>query len=138
MRNRLKSNIPARLLRGRERFDKFRKKHKGYHRLPESLWSAAVKLAQTYGVNRTAQTLRLDYNGLKKRLESTVSDTPSDAAPGPKFIELLPSELTTAAECALECRRPDGTTIRIHLKGPQLPDLAALSHSLWNGSLGEQ
>jgi hypothetical protein len=133
MKNRSKSDVPARMVRGRERFDKFRKKHKGYRRLPESLWSAAVKLAQTYGVNRTARTLRLDYSGLKKRLESTVSDTPSDAAPGLKFIELLPSELTAAAECALECRRPDGTTIRIHLKGPQLPDLAALSHTLWNG-----
>jgi hypothetical protein len=138
MKPRSKSNVPARLVRGRERFDKFRKKHKGYRRLPESLWSAAVKLAQTYGVNRTARTLRLDYSGLKKRLESTISEIPSEPATGPKFIELLPSELTAAAECALECRRPDGTTIRIHLKGPQLPDLAALSQSLWNGSPGEQ
>ena len=137
MTNRSKSDIPARLACGRERFDKFRKKHKGYCRLPESLWSAAVKLAQTYGVNRTARTLRLDYSGLKKRLESTVSDTASEAMPSPKFIELLPSELTAAAECALECRRPDGTTIRIHLKGPQLPDLAALSRSLLNVSPGE-
>ena len=133
MKKRSKSDVPARLLRVRERFDKFRKKYKGYRRLPESLWSAAVKLAQTYGVNRTARTLRLDYSGLKKRLESTISDTPSDTTPGTKFIELLPSELTAAAECALECRRPDGTTIRIHLKGPQLPDLAALSHTLCNG-----
>lgn len=131
---RSKSNVPARLLRGRERFDKFRKKHKGYRRLPESLWSAAVKLAQTYGVNRTARSLRLDYSALKKRLEeSTVAATPSDTTAGPTFIELLPSELTAATECALECRRPDGTTIRIHLKGPQLPDLAALSHTLCNG-----
>ena len=81
---------------------------------------------QTYGVNRTARILRLDYSGLKKRLESTVSDTASEAMPSPQFMEPLPSELTAAAECALECRRPDGTTIRIHLKGPQLPDLAAL------------
>ena len=133
MKKRSKSDVPARLLRGRERFDKFRKKNKGYRRLPDSLWSAAVRLAQTYGVNRTARTLRLDYSGLKKRLESTVTATPSDTVPGTKFIELLPSELTAAAECALECRRPDGTTIRIHLKGPQLPDLAALSHTLCNG-----
>ena len=138
MKNRLKSNVPARLARGRERFDKFRKKHKGYRRLPESLWSTAVKLAQTYGINRTARTLRLDYSGLKKRLESTVSDTPSETAPGPKFIELLPSELTAAAECALECSRPDGTIIRIHLKAAQLPDLAALSRSLWDGHPGER
>ncbi len=46
MRARSQSDVPARLVRGRERFDKFRKKHKGYRRLPESLWSAAVKLAQ--------------------------------------------------------------------------------------------
>jgi hypothetical protein len=133
MKTRSKSNVPARLVRARERFDKFRKKHKSYRRLPESLWSAAVKLAQTYGVNRTAKTLRLDYSMLKKRLELTVLDTASEAMPSPKFIELLPSELTAAAECALECRRPDGTTIRIHLKGPQLPDLAALSQTLCNG-----
>lgn len=137
MKIRSKSKVPARLVRGRERFEKWRKTHKGYHRLPESLWSAAVKLAQTYGVNRTARTLRLDYNGLKKRLESTVAATPLDVAPGPKFIELLPAELTTATECALEYRRPDGTTIRIHFKGPQLPDLAALSHSLCHVSAGE-
>lgn len=133
MKNRSKSDVPARLARARERFDKFRKKHKGYHRLPDSLWSAAVKLAQTYGVNRTARVLRLDYNGLKKRLESTVSDTPSETMPGMGFLELLPSELTAAAECAIECRNPNGAMIRIHLKGPHLPDLAALSQSLWNG-----
>jgi hypothetical protein len=138
MKNRLKLKLPAKLARGRERFDKFRKKHKGYRRLPESLWSAAVKLAQTYGVNRTAHTLRLDYSGLKKRLESTGLDTPPEATPGPEFIELMPSELTAAAECALECRRPDGTTIRIHLKAAQLPDLAALSHSLCNGHPDER
>ena len=138
MKTRLKSNVPARLVRGRERFDKWRKNHKGYHRLPESLWSAAAKLAQVYGVNRTARTLRLDYSGLKKRLESTVSAPPVEAATGPGFIELLPSELAGAAECALECRHPNGTTIRIHLKAAQLPDLAALSRSLWNGSPGEQ
>ena len=133
MKKTSKSNVPARLIRGRQRFEKWRKMHKGYHRLPDSLWSAAVKLAQTYGVNRTARILRLDYSGLKKRLESTVSDTPSETVLGTGFLELSPSELTTAVECALECRRPDGTTIRIHLKAAQLPDLTALSSSLWNG-----
>lgn len=129
MGNRLKSNASARLVRGRQRFDTWRKTHKGYHRLPDSLWSAAVRLAQTYGIKRTACTLRL---------ESTVSKTPSEGMPGPGFIELLPSELTATAECALECRRPDETTIRIHLKASQLPDLATLSRSLCNGSPGDR
>ena len=85
------------------------------------------------GNGKSTELLRL-----KKRLESTGLDTPPEATPGPEFIELMPSELTAAAECALECRRPDGTTIRIHLKAAQLPDLEALSHSLCNGHPDER
>jgi len=133
MKNRSKSNLPAKLARGRERFEKWRSKHKTRARLPKPLWSAAAKLAQEYGVNRTARALRLDYNGLKKRTESSVSGDPSQAIAGSKFIQLLGSELTAVAECAIECQDAKGTRIRIHLKGPQLPDLAALSRSLWNG-----
>ena len=132
MKKRRKPNVPAKLVQGRERFENWRKKQKTRTRLPERLWSAAVKLAQEYGVNRTARTLRLDYNGLKKRMESTISDEASPAVAGPEFIELLGSELTAPSECAIECRNPNGATIRIHLKGPQLPDLVALSQSLWN------
>lgn len=132
MRNRLKSDVPARLFRARQRFDTFRKTHKGYRRLPESLWSAAVKLARTYGVNRTANALRLDYSMLKKRLASTALDTPPDVPTGSGFIELLPSA-AAAAECILECQDARGTKFRLHFKGPQLPDLAALSRALWNG-----
>jgi len=133
MKNRSISHLPAKLARGRERFETWRKKQKTRTRLPERLWSAAVKLAQEYGVNRTARTLRLDYNGLKKRMESTISGDPSPAAASPEFIQLLGSELTSGTECAIECRNPNGATIRIHLKGPQLPDLEALSKSLWHG-----
>jgi len=38
----LKLKIPARLARGRQRFDTFRKTHQGYRRLPESLWPAPI------------------------------------------------------------------------------------------------
>jgi len=131
MKTRTKSDLPAKLARGRERFEKWRGKQKTRTRLPEHLWSAAVKLAQEYGINRTARALRLDYGGLKKRTEATVSDVEPQA--GAEFIQLLGSELTTVAECAIECRHADGTTIRIHLKGPELPDLATLPQTLWQG-----
>ena len=133
MKKSKQSDLPARLARAQERFDTWRRTHTGYHCLPDSLWSAAVKLARTYGVNRTANALRLDYSGLKKRLESTASDTPPETVSRPGFIELLPSELTAAAECILECEDAKGTKLRLHFKGPQLPDLAALSRALWNG-----
>ncbi len=131
MKTRTKSDLPAKLARGHERFEKWRSKQKTRTRLPETLWSAAVKLAQEYGINRTARALRLDYSGLKRRTEAAVSDAEPQA--GAEFIQLLGSELTTVAECAIECRHADGATIRIHLKGPQLPDLATLPQTLWKG-----
>lgn len=133
MKHRSKSNLPAPLARGGERFEKWRSKQKTRTRLPEPLWSAAVKLAQQYGVNRTARALRLDYSGLKKRLASSASDAPIATGDPPAFIQLLSSELTAVAECAIECQDPNGTTIRLHLKGPQLPDLAALIAGLRDG-----
>ena len=133
MKNPSKSNLPAKLVRGRERFEKWRSKQKTRSRLPEPLWAAAVKLAQEYGVNRTARTLRLDYNGLKKRMESSVSGDASQISVGQPFLQLLPPELAAVAECAIECEGVQGGKIRIHLKGPQLPDLAELIGNLWNG-----
>ena len=132
MKNRLQSNLPAKLARGRERFEKWRSNHKTYRRLPEYLWSAAAKLAGEYGLNRTARALRLDYNGLKKRIEATVSSGTSPTSVGSQFLQLLPSELTAAAECIIECENINGIKLRIHLKGTQLPDLGALSSVLWS------
>jgi hypothetical protein len=134
MKKRSKSNLPAKLARGRERFEKWRRKHKAYRRLPEYLWSAAAKLAGEYGINRTARALRLDYSGLKKRIDFCVSDGASQASAEPKFMELLPSGTNSAVECTIEYEDAKGAKIRIHIKGTQLPDLAAISGSLWNGT----
>jgi hypothetical protein len=131
MKNPSKAKVPARLGRGRERFERWRRQHKTRCRLPEPLWATAVKLAQEYGVNRTARTLRLEYNGLKKRMAGTASES-STAAPAP-FVQLFGSELTTATECLMECEDARGTKLRLHIKGPQLPDLAVLIGKLWNG-----
>ena len=70
MRSRKSRAIPARLEAGRRRFEQWRRTRKGHARIPESLWTSAVKLADAYGLCRTAQTLRLDYNALKRRVES--------------------------------------------------------------------
>ena len=129
MKNPSKSKVPARLDRGRKRFERWRRKHKTRCRLPEPLWDLAVKLAREYGVNRTARTLRLEYNGLKKRMAATASER-SSADPAP-FVQLLGPEWTTATECLMECEDARGTKLRLHIKGPQLPDLAVLIGKLW-------
>src|SRR5437588_8939362 len=49
----------------RRRFEQWRRRHPGRCRLTQSLWSAAAKLAQHYGLNHAARTLRLSYYSLK-------------------------------------------------------------------------
>ena len=131
MKNPSKAKIPARLDRGRRRLERWRRQHKTRCRLPEPLWDLAVKLAREYGVNRTARILRLEYNGLKKRMAWTTSER-SSADPTP-FVQLLGSEWTTAMECVMECEDTHGTKLRLHIKGPQLP--AATQWEILTGCL---
>jgi len=133
MKNPSKSKLPVKLARGRERFEKWRGKQKSRRRLPEHLWVLAAQLAREYGLNKTARTLRLDYNGLKKRIELAVSDEASKPTATPPFLELLPTGPHASVECTIECEDGQGAKIRIHLQGRELPDLATLSRSLWNG-----
>ena len=132
MKSPSKSDLPANLARGRERFEKWRSKQEKRSRLPEPLWSAAVELAREYGVNKTARALRLDYNCLKKRIECSVSGDGSPRTTTPQFLELLSGESNSTVECTIECQSASGSRIRIHLQGRELPELTALSSSLWS------
>ena len=132
MKNPSKSNLPAELAHGRRRFEKWRSVHRPHTRLPQRLWSLAVELSREYGLNKTARTLRLDYNCLKKRIECPVSGDDSPRTATPQFLELLPAEANSTVECTIECQSAGGSRIRIHLQGRELPDLAALSSGLWS------
>ncbi len=132
MKNPSKLNLPAKLARGRRRFESWRSTHKPPTRLPERLWALAAELAREYGLNKTARTLRLDYNCLKKRIELPVSDKTSKPIAAPQFLELLTSGTNSTVECVIECEDAKGARIRIHIKGGELPDLAALGSCLWS------
>jgi len=118
----------------------------GHSRIPERLWTSAVKLAGMYGLCRTARTLGLDYNTLKRRVAAAGPDVSS----GPKtvgakaargktaaqeaataFVELVPPQGACLPECIVELEHSDGAKMRIHLKGTEPTDLAALSRSFW-------
>jgi hypothetical protein len=91
-----------------------------------------VKAAGRYGLNPTARALRLDYYTLKKRVEAAGSQDGPDGESVASFLELTPPASGSAAECILELERPDGAKMRVHLKGSEAPDLAALSRSFWS------
>ena len=133
MRPRKTKAIPARLEAGRRRFERWRRTRQGHSRIPEPLWTSAVKLAGAYGLCRTARALGLDYNALKRR----VASADPHASGGQKksrqkaagqeaataFVELVPPEGAGPPECILELEDPHGAKMRIHVKGKPIPDV---------------
>jgi hypothetical protein len=61
---------PPRLQAVRRRMELWRKTRQGRARIPQRLWTSAVKLAAAYGLCRTAQILGLNYTALKEHVEA--------------------------------------------------------------------
>ena len=115
----------------RSRFEGWRRRRPRGSRIPAALWRAAVEAARAHGVSKTAQELRLDYYGLKKRLDSA-STAPSVPSPGRDFVEIpLPS---TAPECVLEFEDGQGARLRVEFKGAAPSGLETLARALWSVS----
>ncbi len=108
-----KTAIPDDLLQLSQRFEQWRSAQAPRARLSESMWAAAVEMAQRQGLHRTAKALRLDYTRLKKRLPA---EAPS---PPPAFLELLASPAPGLAECVVEVESARGR-IRVAMKGGAL------------------
>jgi hypothetical protein len=126
--------LPARLVGVQRRFEDWRQSHRARSRIPESLWALAVKMADRYGINRTARALRLDYYSLKKRIEPQAAaavGVPNGEALA-TFLEVAPIRSAVAGECILELEDAGGAKMRIHLKGHGMPDLTALARSFWD------
>jgi hypothetical protein len=156
MRTEEASSLPVGLESVRQRFERWRATHEARSRIPDALWSAAVKAAGRCGIHRTSKALRLDYYSLKERVEEqsrissdqakrSTADRPRERASGaqhgparavPAFLELAPAGQLAAVpagcECTLELEDAHGAKMRIQLKAAQPPDLAALSRSFWN------
>jgi hypothetical protein len=138
--------VPFRLERLRRRFERWREARRSRSRIPEGLWAAAVKMAGTTGLHQTAKVLRLNYYALKKRAEQQPPAVDPPEKTAATFLELpfpvdqgppvpcagshaVPAE---AGGCTIEWENAAGAKMRVHLKGTELPNLAALSRSFWN------
>ncbi|MHB1036435.1 MAG: hypothetical protein ACYC35_04435 [Pirellulales bacterium] len=129
--------VSARLEGVRRRFERWRQTRKGHSRIPDALWAAAVRVAATQGISRTAATLRVDYYALKKRVETTAaaaSSTPEENRVA-AFLELAPPASIGFGECTVEWEGAAGAKMRMHWKGFAAPDLATLSRSFWKPEL---
>jgi len=125
----------GRLVRLARQFAAWRARRSFGTRIPDRLWAAAAKAAASCGVHQTAKALRLDYYEVQRRVQRNgsqrVTTRSGDALPA--FVELPASTLATAAgECILEFEKPEGSKLRVHLKGAHVPDLLALGAGFWN------
>lgn len=144
MRSRGTRTLPAQLEAGRRRFERWRRTREGRSRIPDPLWNSAVKLSATYGIHRTAKTLRLNSDSLKKRVASTNGNgsrgqrKPRQKAGGREaataFVELVPPEGACPPECIVELENPHGAKMRIHAKGNQIPDVVTVVSKVFLGA----
>ena len=90
-----------------------------------------MKLVAKYGLYQVSQVLRLDYNSLKKHVESAGGENPAVAGAAATFLE-LPSPMSAfLPECVFELENRVGTKMRLHVKGAPATDLVAIGRSLW-------
>ena len=133
MSTRKKRGLPVQLENVRRRFEAWRRNRTVRTRIPDPLWAAAVKVAERHGVHRTAKTLRIDYYGLKRRVEEAAATSSSAPTGGDvtTFVELGGPLPAGSGECLVELEDVSGAKMRVHVKGVEAPDLVALSRSFW-------
>ncbi len=130
--NRKTTPIPERIARLQRQLEQIRSTQRPRSRLPESLWGAAVELARQHGIYQVAHTLRLDYMGLKKRLNGVTSVR--KRASKTAFVELVPPP-SMMPECVIEFESASGDKMRIEWKAAAPPDWASLLHA-WRETSG--
>jgi hypothetical protein len=118
------------------RFRRWRESRKRGEHIPVALWAAAVGLTKEHGLHRIAQELRVDYDGLKKRLEHAGGAARAGEV-DTRFVELFAAPASTAAgvcECAVELENTRGAKMRVELNGNGLGGLAGLCSAFWSAA----
>ena len=123
--------VPAELKELSNQIERWRRTRPRLAAMPEPLWTLTVNAARQHGPARVARFLRLDYNSLKKRIENREQDSSATSVAMPTFIELPPLPVGPVSECTIELELPRGRKMRIHIKGVPMPDVTALSRTLW-------
>ncbi len=121
--------FPPTLAEVQARFADWRKNKKHRRRIPEDLWTAAVRLSQEHSLHKISTALSLSYTDLKKRVKS--DKTATGTSPTSTFIPIdIPP--THNAECIVEMEHRNGNKMRMHFKGKADLDLQVFAESFWS------
>jgi hypothetical protein len=122
--------IPEPIAQLQRQLDQFRSTQPRRTKLPDSLWQAAVELARQHGVYPVAHPLRLDYTGLKKRLDGV--PRLRRKATKPAFVELIAPDRAPLGEYVIELESSGGSKMRIQWKTTAPPDWTNLLRAWHN------
>jgi hypothetical protein len=118
-------SIPEPIVQLQHQLDQFRTSQPHRTKIPEVLWQSAVELARQHGLYAVAHPLRLDYVGLKRRLEGVSKLEKKKKVASPGFVELVAAQ-PAAAGCVIEFESQGGGKMRIQWKGSGAPDWPSL------------
>jgi hypothetical protein len=118
----------------RESFQRWRSsKKQGREPIPAKLWGMAVKLCETYSINRVARCLGLNHTALKaeaNRRRRQHKQAFVELASGSVAAGILPE--SSAVEYIVEAPDHRQGTPRIHVRGACALEVAALVRALRN------
>jgi hypothetical protein len=94
-----------------------------------------VALVREHGIHKTARTLGLKYDSLKKHLDGAAPDAGDPGKTKPSdFLEILPGGLTSPSpEGTIEWEAGSGGKMRMHVKGIGIPDLVSFARLVRSG-----
>ena len=121
----------------KQRFEEWRRHRKHGQRIPSALWLAAVDLASAQGMERIAQALRLNPDGLAKRLNNAPKKAAKAKAPlaaQSAFVELMAPKATGMGECVIELSNAQGANMRVQFQGGDMAGLVSLTRAFWSAS----
>lgn len=116
----------------REQFGTWRKTREKRTPIPDALWEAAVSLSPRYSLYQISKALRLNYNDLKCRIQTSPSSLQSLPVIDPAFIELGLKAPMLPAECIVEMEDQNGAKMTMCFKGEAGLDLLELGKVFWS------
>ena len=126
--------LAARVEQVKRQVERWRKTRSKRGPMPEPLWEAAVELAREQGVYATSQSLRVNYDSLRARVQGCAPTRSARGKGGATFVELgaaFPLGAPLAAGVVLELSGSKGQKLTLQLPGLDGVDVAGLARALW-------
>lgn len=107
------SGLPAELQRVRASLEAWRAGKQRGERIPDPLWSAAVRSAREHGVYPVSRALGLEYSQLKRRVGEPRESKTGPRSGASEFVELSGDAGEPGSGCVIELEKGNGTRMRI-------------------------